>query len=187
MQLSTLGCNRPWGYGMYTLGCATQIPLQGRTFSPAVANAPFQVCLSCRAASPGDPHLVSDLMGMKVWPFQPNAGYSWAIIFAERSSGLTKALSGLYHSSASSSAQSCFLPLPFRTWILITSLPQTLSLETSASREHTLPEMATAGLPYIYVYVYEIVFRDPPLPNLTLIVCSSKQSVWSHAPCYWLI
>lgn len=108
MQLSTLGCHRPWGYGMYTLGCATQIPLQGRTFSPGVVNAPFQVCLSCRAASPGDPHPISDLMGMKAWPFQPNAGYSWAI-FAECSSGLTRALSGLYHSSASSSAQSCFL------------------------------------------------------------------------------
>lgn len=80
-----------------------------------------------------------------------------------------------------------FPPPSFRTRILITSLPQTLSLETSASREHMLPEMATVGSPYIYVYVYEILLRDPPLPNLTLIVCGSKQSVWSHAPCYWLI
>lgn len=126
MQLCTLGCN--WQLGVwYTLGYAAQISLQGRVFCPAVGSAPFQVCLSCRAASLGGPHLVSDLMDIAAWPFQFNAEYSWAT-FTELSTGLAKALSRLPHSSTFFSAHSCFLSLPSnRNRTLITPLPQTLS------------------------------------------------------------
>lgn len=119
-----------------------------------------------RAASPGSPLLVNDLMGIKAWPFQSSARYSWAIFAAELSMGWPR----LY--------QACItvqlLPLPnpasssspnIRNWTLITSCTPNF-VSASVSGEHTLWQLALIGLPCIYVSVCEISFKDRSKVNL---------------------